>query len=316
VKLAFVDKLTELAEADPNIMLLTGDLGFQIFDGFIEKHGPRYINVGVAEANMIDTAAGLAHVGRRPVAYSIASFATTRCFEQIKLSVAYAGLPVVIVGAGGGYGYCENGPTHHAGEDLALMCSLPGMTVVAPGDAGEVQQLLSQVMKLSGPAYFRIGRGREPVYHADAPVVLGKARLLQQGERIAVLSTGEIAGQLVEALKICRDQDMSPLAYQYHTVKPFDAETLAHIAERVDAIVTIEEHVPFGGFGAQVACHLSAQSHHPVLKRLSVADEFVLGGPHKDQMRRDYGLDAQGIAETLMALWAAPAAVNTAEGRQ
>ena len=139
---------------------------------------------------------------------------------------------------------------------------------------------------------------------------------LQQGERIAVLSTGAIAGQLVEALKICRDQDMNPLAYQYHTVKPFDVETLAHIAERVDAIVTIEEHVPFGGFGAQVACHLSAQSHHPVLKRLSVADEFVLGGPHKDQMRRDYGLDAQGIAETLMALWAAPAAVNTAEGRQ
>ena len=176
MKLAFINRLTELAESDPRIMLLVGDLGFQIFDTFIERFELRYVNVGVAEAQMVCAAAGLAAVGYRPVTYSIASFATARCFEQIKLAVAYPNLPVVIVGAGGGYAYCSSGVTHHAGEDLALLCSLPGMTVVAPGNVQEVRDLLPQVMQLPGPAYFRIGRGKEPSYHIDRGVDVDVAR--------------------------------------------------------------------------------------------------------------------------------------------
>lgn len=302
MKLAFIDKLTELAESDPRIVLMTGDLGFQIFDNFKARHGPRYVNVGVAEAQMICAAAGLAYVGYRPVTYSIASFATARCFEQIKVSVAYAGLPVVIVGAGGGYAYCESGVTHHAGEDLALLCSLPGMTVVAPGDANEIRALLPQVMQLPGPTYFRIGRGKEPLYESDTPVELGKARLLQDGQDVAVLSTGEVAGELVEALKILDAKGVRPIAYQFHTVKPLDTAALAGLIGRARSILVVEEHVPHGGLASQVGDWLSRQESAPRLTSLSVSDSFVLGSPKKHEMRADFQLNAEGVARAIVEL--------------
>ena len=155
---AFAEALFQAAEKDPRVIFLTGDLGFGTFDAYQAKFGPRYVNVGVAEAQLVNAAAGLALEGWRPIIYSIASFATGRPFEQIRISVGYAGLPVVIIGAGGGYTYASSGVTHHAGEDLGLMSLIPGMTVVAPGDPNEVTQLLPQLLKLDGPSYLRVGK--------------------------------------------------------------------------------------------------------------------------------------------------------------
>ena len=147
---AFADTLNHVAAQNPRVMLLTGDLGFEVFDEFQARFGPRYVNVGIAEAQMITAAAGLAREGWFPVAYSIAAFATARPFEQIRFSVSYPNLPVVLVGAGGGYIYAPSGVSHHAADDLALMTALPGMTVVAPGDPNEVAQLLPQLFTQSG----------------------------------------------------------------------------------------------------------------------------------------------------------------------
>jgi len=302
MKLAFVNKLIEQAEADPRVMLLTGDLGYQIFDEFAERFGPRFINVGVAEAQMTLAAAGLAFEGFKPVTYSIASFTTARCFEQIKLSVAYPNLPVVIVGAGGGYAYSHSGVTHHAGEDMAILSSLPGMTVVAPGDANEIEQLLPQVMELPGPSYFRIGRGREPTYKRAEPAILGKARLLQDGRDIALISTGEIAGELISALEILKQRGIEPIAYQFHTVKPLDTNTLDALFVKVDKVVVIEEHVSYGGLGSQVGAWFSCKTEAPTLVSLCINDEFVFGSPGKDEMRADYGLDANGIVRAVESL--------------
>src|SRR3989338_5271951 len=141
---AFAETLTRLAAEDPQLVFLTGDMGFQMFDEFKRRYGPRYVNVGVAEAQLINAAAGLALEGWRPVAYSIASFLTARPFEQIRVSVNYHNLPVLIVGAGGGYAYAASGVTHHAADDLALMAVLPNMRVVAPGDPNEVAKLVPQ----------------------------------------------------------------------------------------------------------------------------------------------------------------------------
>jgi transketolase len=299
VRIAFADTLTDLARKDPRVILLTADLGFQLFDRFIAECGPRYLNVGVAEAQMVLAAAGLAHTGWRPITYSIASFATCRCFEQIKISVAYAGLPVVLVGAGGGFAYGSSGVTHHSAEDLSLLAGLPGMTVVAPGDAEEVRQLLPQVFQLPGPTYLRLGRGREPALSAAEPARLGKARLLCKGQDVAILTTGSVASEALKAVEILKEERIQPVVCHFHTIKPFDVATLQQLASRVRRIVVVEEHVPSGGLSSAVRQWLVQQSQHPELVCLTAPDQFVLGSPHQREIRARFHFDSHGIADAV-----------------
>ncbi len=310
MKMAFINVLSELAERDQRVMLLTGDLGFGIFDDFASRFQRRYVNVGVAESQLIMAAAGMAAVGLRPFTYSIASFATCRCYEQIKLAVAYPRLPVTVVGAGGGYAYSSSGVTHHAGEDISLLCALPEMIVVAPGDADELAQLMPQMYASGKGGYLRIGRGREKSYSSADRAVLGKARLLRNGERMAVLSTGEVASEVVDAIDMLKSSDITPAAYQYHTVKPLDVQTLDYLAESMDAIVTVEEHVAGGGFGSQVASWLAARSHKSIHVPLSVGDKFVLGSPARQEFRKSMGLDASGLARSIASVWNASARIS------
>lgn len=305
MKKAFIQALTSIASADDDVMLLTGDLGFEIFDDFIAQFGPRYVNVGVAEAQMVAAAAGLALEGYRPFAYSIASFATARCFEQIKLAAAYHNLPVTIVGAGGGYAYARSGVTHHAGEDIGLMSLLPGMTVVAPGDVHEVEALLPQVARLSGPAYFRIGRGKEPAYPLDTPIVLGKARTLGEGDAdVAILSTGELGWCAREAHLALKQQGLNVPALQFHTVKPLDCAALEELSKRCSTWVIAEEHLAAGGLAAAVAAWIAERGCPVRVVRLSVPDEFVLGSPSQGELRERYGLAPQGIVSAVLRILA------------
>lgn len=302
MKLAFIDTLTALAENDSRIVLMTGDLGFQIFDRFHEKFPGRYVNVGVAEAMMIDAAAGLALEGFRPFTYSIASFATARCFEQIKLSLAYHGLPVTVVGAGGGYAYSHSGVTHHAGEDLALMRVLPGMTVVSPGDVHEVAALTPQILQCNGPVYFRIGRGKEPESYWDEPVILGKARKMADGEGVAVLSTGESMVPVFKALQNLHGRGYFPAAYQFHTVKPLDSDILNELGRRMHTILVVEMHTHTGGLGSAVAEFYAEYENSPRVIRVSVPDCFVLGSPEQGELASRYGLDADAIEQRIVQI--------------
>lgn len=302
---AFAEILTKMAEENPRLIFLTGDLGFQVFDEFRARFGPRYVNVGVAEAQLVCAAAGLALEGWRPVIYSIASFATGRPFEQLRVCVSYPRLPVVVVGAGGGYTYASSGVTHHAGDDLALMSMLPSMTVVAPGDPSEVTQLFPQLLALPGPAYFRIGRFGEASYEADAPAVLGRARLLRDGERVAVVSTGDIAPVVVEATHALNAEGVFPIVVQMHTVKPLDTATLDALAPRVGTLVVVEEHLPTGGLFSAVAAWRVGREDGPRLVRLGAPDALVLGSPPRGELRRRIGCDADGIASACRAAWPA-----------
>jgi len=284
-------------------MFLTGDLGFQLFDEFAEKHGPRYLNVGVAEAQLVCCAAGLALEGWRPLAYSIGSFITGRPFEQIKVSVSYPGLPVVIIGAGGGYTYSASGVTHHAPNDLALMSSLPGMTVVAPGDPNELSQLLPQLLELPGPSYFRIGRFGEPTYAAEAPVKLGQARLLRDGERVGIISTGDIAADVVESVDALAAEGIEPLVYQFHTVKPLDTAALDLIADKVETLIVVEEHTPLGGLFSSVSAWRSVKKTGPTLVRLGAPDELILGNPEREELRSRINCDVASITNACRSAW-------------
>ena len=302
---AFSETLTRLAAEDPRIAFVTGDLGFQVFDEFERRFGPRYVNAGVAEAQMIYTAAGMASEGWKTVAYSIASFATARPFEQIRYCVAYPNLPVILVGAGRGYLYSTSGVSHHAADDFALMTALPNMTVVAPGDPGEIEQLLPQLFALGGPAYFTVGRFGEPSYEALEPAVLGKARLLRRGEKVAIIGTGEIANEILKAHTLLAAEGIHPLVYQMHTVKPLDTAMLDRLAHEVESILVVEEHVPSGGLWAVVADWKVRSGHSCVLHRLGAPDQFALGNLKQDELRKRWGFDATAIAGKCRELWRA-----------
>lgn len=300
---AFAETLIQLASENPRIIFLTGDLGFQVFDSFRERFGPRYINVGVAEAQMVCAAAGLALEGWRPITYSIASFMTARAFEQIRVSVCYPQLPVVIVGAGGGYGYASSGVTHHAADDLALMSILPGMTVMAPGDPNEVAQLLPQAMKLPGPAYFRIMGVGEPWLDTDAPIILGRARELRKGDRIAILCTGDMSSIVMKAVDSLKPEKIIPAVYNIHTVKPLDTAGLDQIAERVEMIIVVEEHVPLGGLGAAVSAWKVRNEKKTRIVRLGPPDALALGNPKRTELQQRLHYDAMAIADACRGAW-------------
>jgi len=300
---AFSDSLMKEAENNPQVTFMTGDLGFQVFDEFSEKFGARYINVGVAEAQLINVAAGMAAEGWRPVAYSIASFATARPFEQIRYCVSYPNLPVTLVGAGRGFTYSTSGVSHHALDDIGLMSLLPNMTVVIPGDPTEIEELFPQVMRCSGPAYFTVGRFGEPRYEAEESAVLGKARLLKSGEKIAVISTGEITHEVLKAVNLLHSENIIPMVYQMHTIKPLDTITLDNLADQVRAMLVVEEHVPNGGLWAAVT-QWNALRDKPIrLQRVGPPDSFILGNLNREDVRKKIGCDAHSIGNTCRLLW-------------
>jgi transketolase len=300
---AIASALMKAAEENSRLIFLTGDLGFQVFDEFRDRFGPRYVNVGVAEAQLVCAAAGLAREGWNPVTYSIASFMTGRAFEQVRVSVAYPRLPVVILGAGGGYSYSTSGVTHHAADDLGLMSLIPGMTVAAPGDGHEASQLLQQALKLPGPSYLRIGRYGEPEVRSKDPVVLGRARLLSDGERVAILSMGDLGSVVGDALDLLQREGIRPLAYQMHTVKPLDTDVLDEAAKKVDVLITVEEHLPVGGLAAAVSAWRDARGLGVRLLRVGAPDAWALGNLNRDDLRRKLKLDVGEIAALCRQQW-------------
>ena len=299
---AFAESLLRAAEADPRVIFLTGDLGFGTFDAFQARFGPRYINVGVAEAQLVCAAAGLALEGWRPIIYSIASFATGRPFEQIRVNLGYAALPVVVVGAGGGYTYASSGVTHHAAEDLGLMSLVPNMTVVAPGDPQEVSQLLPQLLKLDGPSYFRIGKYGEPAYDAETPAILGRGRRLRHGNDVALVCTGQIASVVLDAVDSLKHEGVTPAVYQFHTLQPLDTSLLDSLGERVHTIVVVEEHLPVGGLAAAVSAWRTPRQSGPRVVRMGPPHALVFGNPTINEMRERLGFDSRAIADVCRRL--------------
>jgi transketolase len=300
---AFSDSLVKLAAADDRVIFLTGDLGFQVFDEFRERFPGRYVNVGVAEAHLVDCAAGLALEGWHPIVYSIASFMTGRAFEQIRVMISYHNLPVLVVGAGGGYTYGSSGVTHHANEDLGLMSLLPNFAVVAPGDPGEVDTLLPQMMARQGPGYIRIGRFGEPSYAASEPAVLGKARLLRLGSHVLLVSTGGQAVQAILAWEELQREGKAPLVLQMHTIKPLDSPALERWGKDIAAVLVVEEHAPVAGLAAAISVW-SASRRQPIrVVRLGPPDRLALGNPHQDELRRRLAYDTSDIVAACKALW-------------
>lgn len=272
---AFIQALTEVALADRRVILLTGDLGYKLFDDFAARCPGRFLNLGVSEANMTSVAAGLALVGWRPVTYSIVPFVTVRCLEQIRNDVCNMELPVLVAGVGGGYAYGVNGATHHGIDDVAVMRSLPGMTVLTPCDPPETRAAVHAVFRQSGPCYLRLGRNKEPhLTRADDPFELGTPRVLRPGREVAVLASGPVAAEALQAARLLAPAGLDPWVLSVHTVKP-----LAGVVAWIDQhdprhLFVIEEHGPCGGLAEGLAGALADREPHRPLTSLTAPDHF------------------------------------------
>lgn len=251
--------LTSYARANPDVMLLTADLGYSVLEQFADELPDQYCNVGVCEQAMVGIAAGLALSGKRVALYSIANFPTLRCLEQLRNDVCYHNLPVMVISVGGGLAYGPQGYTHHGLEDLGIMAMLPNMAVACPADPHEAEALLPQLMERRGPGYLRLGRAGEPVLHdAATPVTLGKAVTLREGRDVALLATGPILGRALAAADELAERGISASVVSFPAVSPLDEDCVARLAASHRALLTIEEHSEHGGFGSRVADLLMA----------------------------------------------------------
>ena len=302
---AFVQQLEQLAESDDRIVLLMGDIGNRMFDRFRARHPDRFYNCGVAEANMMSVAAGMALCGLRPIVYTIVPFVTTRCLEQIRVDVCYHEVPVTIVGVGGGLSYASLGTTHHSCEDIAFLRVLPHMKVVCPGDAMEVRAALAQALAQESPVYIRLGKKGEPVVHDDLPdLKIGRGLTLREGREIAILSTGNLLPTAVEVAQRLEADGRSVRLVSNHTVKPLDEGLLHECFSGFGLVVTLEEHSVLGGLGGAVAEWLADQDGvRARLLRIGTPDEFLHRVGNQADARRSVGLDTESIVRRIQDVY-------------
>ena len=298
---AFADEVTRLAQRDKRVVLLSGDIGNKLFDKLKDVGERHFLNCGIAEANMIGVASGMALCGLRPIVYTIAPFTTTRCFEQIRVDACYHNAPVIIVGTGSGLSYAELGATHHSLEDLAILRTLPGMTVVAPCDVTELREALSAALELDGPVYIRIGKKGEPPVHAGKiDFRFGRAIKVREGRDVALLVAGTIAPEALAAREILLEKGISAEVASFHTIKPLDTLYLDAAAGRFRLLVTLEEHGRIGGFGSAVAEWRANSGCKVPQLILGTADRFmhIIG----DQVfaRAEFGLTGEQVAESVI----------------
>jgi len=300
---AFIETLIKLAEKDKSIYLLTGDLGFSVFETFAKKFPKRFFNCGVAEQNMMGTAAGLALSGKKPYVYSIIPFVTIRCLEQIKDDVAYQNLNVKIVGVGGGYSYGYLGATHHATEDIAMLRVLPNLKVFTPGDSVETEKLMIEAYKAKGPAYFRLTNvGGKIVHQKKDKIKIGEPFVFNKGKDGVLIVNGIFLGigkDLVEELK--------KAGYNFKlislpTLKPINEKSLWKELKDQKLVFSLEEHSLIGGMGTALAEILMDKGWKGTLKRIAAPDKFFPKVGKAEYIREKYHLTKEQVKEYILKI--------------
>lgn len=297
----FIQRLAELAERDPSVMLITGDLGFGVLDEYRERFPRQFINAGVAEQNMTGLATGLALEGHTVYTYSIANFVFMRCLEQIRNDAAYHDCNVNVVCVGGGMSYGQLGISHHATEDLAIMRSLPGVVVVAPGDDWEAGEATEAVATHPGVSYLRLDRvGAETATATDDEFKIGSARVVRDGHDATIVTTGGVLGEAVAAADQLTKQGIHCRVVSLHTLSPLDVDTLVKAGRETGGILTVEEHTVDGGLGGSVAEALLDNGVAPgFFQRLGLRGGFASAVGSQTYLRQLYGIDREAITNAV-----------------
>ena len=293
---SYGNALVELGAEHEEIVVLDADLAAATKTGMFKKAYPdRFIDCGIAEGNMMGVAAGLAAAGKVPFASSFAMFAAGRAFEQVRNSIGYPHLNVKIGATHAGISVGEDGATHQCNEDIALMRSIPGMTVICPADDVEARAAVKAAYEHEGPVYMRFGRLAVPVINdrPDYKFELGKGVVLREGKDVTIIATGLCVAASLEAADLLAAEGISAKVINIHTIKPLDEELVAAAAKETGKVVTVEEHSVIGGLGSAVCDALCAKAPTPVL-RIGINDVFGESGPALELLKK-YGLDGEGI---------------------
>jgi transketolase len=302
-RLAFGQALLEIGARDPRAVVVSADtqdlLGIR---AWVERHPDRFVELGIAEQNAIGAASGMATTGLHPYVCAYAPFISARSMEQVRNDVAYANQRVVIGAAASGISLGVAGGTHHALEDIALMRSLPNMTVIVPADIEEAYQATLATLDIDGPVYLRLGGRVEepPVTDPQAPFRPGRATLLRPGRDVTVIACGALVEMAVRASDALAKEGVSVRVLNMHTIKPFDRDAVLAAAAETRGIVTAEEHRLAGGLGGAVA-ELLAVEHPTRMRMICMPDTFAMVGP-TGRLRAKYGMSAEAIIDACRAL--------------
>jgi transketolase len=301
-RIAYGEALCEFG-GNPKIVALDADLAScTMSETFAAKYPGRFFNVGIAEANMIDMAAGFAATGKIAFCHSFAMFTAGRGYDQIRNSIAYPHLNVKVIGSHAGLTVGEDGATHQCIEDLSLMRTIPGMTVVCPCDANETREAVRAIIDYDGPCFVRTGRiALENVTHAVPGYAfsLGKGSLLKDGKDVTIIACGLMVQEALKAAELLEKEGVHSRVIDMHTIKPIDEEIILRAARETGAIVTAEEHNIIGGLGAAVCEVVSGEYPAPVI-RLGVNDQFGRSGPAEELLEL-YGLSATNLVQKAKA---------------
>ena len=296
-RVGYGEALVELGKQREDFLVLDADLAAATQTGkFKEAFPDRFYNCGIAEQNMMSIAAGIAATGKRVFVSSFAMFASGRAYEQIRNSICYPNLPVIIGATHGGISVGEDGATHQCLEDLAIMRTLPNMTIINPADAVEAKKAVYAAIEHDGPVYMRFGRYAVPViFGDDYKFQIGKANILREGTDVSIIATGLMVDEAIKAYDILKSEGINARIINMATIKPIDKEAVLAAAKETGAIVTAEEHSVIGGLGGAVSELVCEECPVPVIK-LGVYDRFGYSGP-AGKLLDEFGLRAKDIAE-------------------
>ena len=296
---AVCEVLMEQAKEDKNIVVLCSDSrGSASLAPFAKEFPEQFVEIGIAEQNLVSIGAGLAKCGKKVFAASPASFVSTRSYEQAKVDCAYSNTNVTLIGISGGVSYGALGMSHHSAQDIAAMSAIPNMRVYLPSDRFQTACLIRELLKDEKPAYIRVGRNPvEDIYTEDnCPFTMDKATAVTEGEDVLIVACGEMVRPAVSAAALLKEQGIHAAVLDMYCVKPLDKEGILKAAEKVKAVVTVEEHAPFGGLGSMVSQVVGASCPKKVIN-LALPDTPVITGTSKEVFDY-YGLNAEGIAKT------------------
>ena len=299
---SYGNALVELGKEHDNLVVLDADLAAATKTGVFKKEFPeRHIDCGIAEGNMMGVAAGLATCGKIPFASSFAMFAAGRAFEQVRNSIGYPHLNVKIGATHAGISVGEDGATHQCNEDIAIMRTIPGMTIICPADDVEARAAVKAAAEYEGPVYLRFGRLAVPVINDEATYKfeIGKGITMKEGKDVTIIATGLEVNESLEAAKLLEADGISAEVIDIHTIKPIDRELVVASAKKTGKVVTVEEHSIIGGLGGAVAEVLAEEAPTKML-RIGMMDQFGESGPAKVLIEK-YGLDAKSIYEKVKA---------------
>lgn len=295
---AICDVLLKKAAEDKDIVVLCSDSrGSASLAPFAEAFPDQFVEVGIAEQNLVSISAGLAKCGKKPFAASPACFLSTRSYEQAKVDCAYSNTNVTLVGISGGISYGSLGMSHHSAQDIAAMSAIPNMRVYIPSDRFQTAKLIEALLLDEKPAYIRVGRNAvEDIYsEGNTPFEMDKATVLAEGTDVLFVACGEMVKPALDAVALLKEQGISAGLLDMYCVKPLDRETLIREAQKAKIVISVEEHAPFGGLGSMVSQAVGSTCPRKVIN-LALPDEPVISGTSKEVFDH-YGLNAEGIAK-------------------